>query len=455
MSLRAVITSILVALTIGAIAVSLALVVFTTRLHQTTGDMRSALGSIETAHALERRLLLHARATDPLVRVNLERQLLTDLTTMERLATSPEERRLVSSVRERLGAYLALPLGAPDAAAMLTASFEQIVRLRRLNVDQAEAMAESSARWNIAADVIGAAVAAMLLGGLALAVVWLRWRALIPIVNIGKTMERFARGERDARVPETGARELCLVASRFNEVADALEDERKSRLAFLAGVAHEIRNPLGALAGGLDLLERDPGGARTPERLALVKRQVHRLDRLVTDLLDAARGEAGVLDIRLRECDLGAVAREAIDLVRPVAPGHAFRLQLPEEPLPVRGDPERLSQVMSNLLSNAIKYSPAGGDIEVRLAAEGDAAVLDVVDHGIGIAPEDREAVFAPFRRGRSARDTAPGTGIGLPMARRIVEAHGGRIEMATEVGRGSRFTVILPRGAEERPAQP
>src|SRR5690606_34160417 len=106
MSLRAVITSILVALTIGAIAVSLALVVFTTRLHQTTGDMRSALGSIETAHALERRLLLHARATDPLVRVNLERQLLTDLTTMERLATSPEERRLVSSVRERLGAYL-------------------------------------------------------------------------------------------------------------------------------------------------------------------------------------------------------------------------------------------------------------------------------------------------------------------------------------------------------------
>jgi signal transduction histidine kinase len=235
--------------------------------------------------------------------------------------------------------------------------------------------------------------------------------------------------------------ELSELASAFNEMAAALQGQRQTRFRVLASVAHDLRNPLQALK----LLSEDVADyiqAEDAQRaMNVVRRQVGRMERLVTDLMDAAKIEAGDLELHMGPCDLVGLARESVELYDATAPRHQVALKAPARPVFVRCDSTRIAQVLNNLVSNAIKYSPSGGPVEV-IVEDDEGACVTVADHGVGISPEDRTRIFEPFERLSSTVDLAAGAGLGLAIAKRIVAAHQGELSVESTVGGGSTFRV-------------
>jgi signal transduction histidine kinase len=166
---------------------------------------------------------------------------------------------------------------------------------------------------------------------------------------------------------------------------------------------------------------------------------------MVGDLLDATRIEAGKLELQLEERDARELAHAVVELYQAAGPSHELKLSLPDTPVLLSCDGARIEQVLNNLVSNAIKYSAEGTRVDVTVLQQGDAVLLSVADQGMGISADEQRHLFAPFRRTHGAREHAPGAGLGLSVARRIVEAHGGRIEVDSHPGRGSVFRVHLP----------
>jgi signal transduction histidine kinase len=246
-------------------------------------------------------------------------------------------------------------------------------------------------------------------------------------------------------------------------MASTLERHRVNQLTFLAGVAHDLRSPLSALRTSAELLRRGdslPPGQR--DRVAgVVQRQTDLLERMVGDLLDAARIEAGELELRLEDCDLSRIAEEVVELHRASAATdqaatHQIVLRGADEPVMIHADPTRLAQVLTNLVGNAVKYSPDGGVITVTIATDEERVTVSVSDEGMGISEQDAGRIFEPFRRVGSGRHTLPGAGLGLSVVRRIVESHAGVVRVQSRIGAGSTFEVALPaeRGAYRAPAR-
>jgi two-component system, OmpR family, sensor histidine kinase MtrB len=285
---------------------------------------------------------------------------------------------------------------------------------------------------------------------------WMRRSVFRPLLDISQAMRRFGGGRKRTRAPEDGPTELREMARTFNEMANSLSRQQEEQLTFLAGVAHDLRNPLSALKMSAALINsgRPLPEERLQKTMALVRRQVARLDRMVGDLLDSTRIEAGRFELSLEERDVRELAREVVELYLAGGSSHDLRLVLPEEPVLLRADATRVEQVLHNLVSNALKYSPVGSRVDVLVERSGEEVVLSVVDRGIGISKEELRGLFTPFRRTGRARETAPGVGLGLSVARRIVEAHRGRIEVDSRAGVGSTFRVRLPLGsATARPS--
>jgi len=235
----------------------------------------------------------------------------------------------------------------------------------------------------------------------------------------------------------------------LRERAEQLTDADRRKDEFLAMLAHELRNPLAAISSAAALLRLGAGAEMADRAGAIVDRQVRHLARLVDDLLDASRITSGKITLRSEPVDLAAAVRAAVETARPLIEGqrHTLEVSLPEEPLWLDGDRARLTQVFTNLLDNAAKYTPRGGAVSVRVGRAGDAAVVEVRDSGVGMAPETLAHAFDLFSQGARGLDRAQsGLGIGLTVVRRLVELHGGRV-VGTSDGpdRGSRFTVHLP----------
>jgi signal transduction histidine kinase len=243
-----------------------------------------------------------------------------------------------------------------------------------------------------------------------------------------------------------------MIADSFNSMADYLEERRRDQLRFIASIAHDFRNPLNAMSVAARLL-LDKSPEETREVTASILRQVRNLDHLLTDLLDTTRIEAGQFTLDFSVLDIASLVRDVVALHRSWPVPHEIDLDAPDTPLLCLGDESRLSQVLNNLLSNALKYSPGGSMVEVSAAKRGEEVILKVADQGIGIAGDERETIFMPFRRSAATRGTIPGIGLGLSASRRIVEAHGGRIEVESTLGRGSTFTVHLPVHPDSRKA--
>jgi signal transduction histidine kinase/ActR/RegA family two-component response regulator len=238
-------------------------------------------------------------------------------------------------------------------------------------------------------------------------------------------------------------------------VADRRKDE------FLATLAHELRNPLAPIRTGLDILRLRSGDAQATQRATdIMERQLRQMVRLVDDLLDVSRINTGKFAIKMGRVELKAVVNDALEVVRSYIElhGHELAIDLPDRPVFLNGDATRLAQILSNLLNNAAKYTNRGGHVSLSASVEDDTLILVVSDNGIGIAPEMLDHVFEMFVQVDSTLErTNAGLGVGLSLARRLVELHGGTITAASEgLGKGSTFTVRLPIVVEpELPTKP
>jgi two-component system, OmpR family, sensor histidine kinase BaeS len=291
--------------------------------------------------------------------------------------------------------------------------------------------------------VIGAAgLAAVLALGVAVLVSRRITRPVTRLIESARAMGRGDRGARVGEVPGAPA-ELQELAVTFDQMADTLTAQEQLRRDLVANVAHELRTPVAVLQANTEAL-LDGLLAHTPEQTASLHEEVLRLGRMVEDLQTLAAAEAAALHLDRQPCDLARVAASAAEDWEAsfAAAGVCFTRRL--DPAPVLGDPVRLHQVIDNLLSNALKFTPSGGTVRMGLSAPDGQARLEVSDTGPGIAPEDQEHVFDRWWRAPGAAHTS-GSGIGLAVAAELVRAHQGTIEVASEPGSGSAFTLTLP----------
>jgi len=251
---------------------------------------------------------------------------------------------------------------------------------------------------------------------------------------------------REANEQLAAALERATEARRETEAAGRLKDE------FLMTLSHELRTPLNAIAGWVRMLI---GGTvapdKQPQALAAIERNAQAQTRLVEDLLDVSRGIGGKLQIDARPVNIAEVVLGAVETLRPamVAKSITFETDVDPTLAPIQADPDRLQQVVWNLLSNAIKFTPERGSVRLRVAAAGTNVEIDVRDSGVGIAPEFLPFVFDRFRQAdaRLNREFG-GLGLGLSIARHLVELHGGSLSAHSDgLGHGASFRVLLPRG--------
>jgi signal transduction histidine kinase len=255
-------------------------------------------------------------------------------------------------------------------------------------------------------------------------------------------LDRLRRNEREARAEAEFAQHLLAEQNERLRESDRLKDE------FVALISHDLRTPLTSIMGYLELtMDDETLGAESRGYLAVVQRNSERLLRLVNDLLFVARLEAGELDLHADELDLGPIVRQSVEEARPRAAAKSIELACEAQAAPeILGDRGRMFQLLDNLISNAIKFTPERGRVSVRLLERGSRARIEVSDTGIGIPPDEQARLFQRFFRARTATEQQiPGTGLGLYIASAIVAAHDGEIEVASEPGEGTTFSIDLP----------
>ncbi|MDQ3032488.1 MAG: HAMP domain-containing histidine kinase [Myxococcota bacterium] len=446
-----------------AVAVSSALAITTKWQRQSTEVVLRDSATVAITEQLERHLLVHSRLShlsmvtgDPEVasaRLMQERDIRALIERARaHIGGAPEEDALASVERElermfqeraaleRRGEPLHEVLR--QIAAPIERTQRAIAELRTMNEREVRAAHVAARRVDDLSTAVGAAAALTLVFSLGLLLLGLHRLVLRPLDGIRVAIGRSRRGERAARAEETGPREIADIARAFNEASAALDHQHEDRIAFLGGVAHDLRNPLGAIKMALASARHDMPEDR---RLAIAERQIDRLAHMIGDLLDAARIEAGELELHLDTVDLTELAREVLELYRPTTTRHTLELEAPDGAVVVRGDPLRLEQVIANLVTNAVKYSPEGGPVHVRVARREEHAVLAVADFGVGVPRAEIPQIFSPFLRRAATRAIAPGAGLGLSVVRRIVDAHGGSIAVDSTPHVGSTFTITLP----------
>jgi signal transduction histidine kinase len=447
--LRGTITVATVVLGLLAVIVAAALFFFTALLHRSDQTVDAAIESVHLVDDAQYELLQTSRTFDPAQRASYARALRDELTAAERYVTSGEEGRLLAGAKRDVERYLATldaPVREPETLeAHLEDASRSLALLAHLNLDQARRADRAVARWDHLGTVLATLVVLLVLVTCALVVWWIRWHAFDPIAQLAATMDRFGQGELAARADLDGATELAAMARRFNAMADRLVGQRERQLTFLAGVAHDLRNPLAALRLRLESVMVAVEEPRTVRALEIAAQHVDRHGRMVDDVLDAARIDAGHLELIREVCDLRRVARTVIDLFASASSIHTLRLSASEQPCWTSCDPMRLEQVLTNLVSNAIKYSPDGGAVDVEVACANGFAYVTVHDEGLGIDDRSMSRIFEPFTRGHRARTDLPGVGLGLSIVKRIIDAHGGVVELVSKPGRGTSATIRLP----------
>jgi PAS domain S-box-containing protein len=263
---------------------------------------------------------------------------------------------------------------------------------------------------------------------------------------------------RDISEMKRAQRDLERAVESERELVDKLRDLDRVRTSFVSSVSHELRTPLTSILGYLELLEDDLEGMNEhqQEMLDIVSRNSKRLLALIEDLLVLSRIESGAFRVLKEPVDVralvNAVAREVG--MKASESGHQLNVAVTDDVGSVLGDPSELERLLLSLVSNALKFTPAGGRITVYACRQDGFTTISVQDTGMGIPTEELSKVFDPFFRSEIAdRRAIPGTGLGLPIAKTIVEQHGGKISCESEPGQGTRVTVTLPYAIQERRA--
>jgi signal transduction histidine kinase len=361
------------------------------------------------------------------------------------VATDARGRSQVEAIRRQFGRFLATETA-----------------LGRTRNERARATTRNSLL--VGGTGLGAALLLILVGA-----IYVNRAVARPVRRTADAAARIAGGDLSERLDEDGPGEVGQLERTFNTMAASLErtvadlEERNRTLVeseevkseLVSNVSHELRTPLASVLGFSSLmLDRDVSPEETKRYLEVIRAEARRLAALLNDLLDLQRVEQEALELRSEEVDLNELLSNQVTLYSAQSDTHALKFHSSGEPLTVRGDRDRLAQVVGNLLSNAIKYSPDGGVVEVTATTIGDEAWIWVRDEGLGIPGGHQEKIFTKFFRGDVGRELGiSGTGLGLVLARQIVEAHGGQLGFESESGKGSTFWLQLPssRSGDDR----
>jgi histidine kinase len=366
--------------------------------------------------------------------------------------------KLLNTIQQRLGwklflSYLVIILVVVvvldttsefRAATMIEQAFAQLPAPLR---DDPALIAALHDNFQVAVNeslVIGSIAAILVAAFLSLFVVS---RIVRPIQVMMQASRRIARGDYHHRIEIPGQDELSALAQHFNQMSETLERTEARRVEGIGDLAHELRTPLSSIKSMMEGLV-DGMLSAEPATFLRVQREVARLQRLVHDLEELARIEAGQIGLNLHEVNINEVIQAAADRLQPQFDDKEVQLhlELPRTSLRGRLDIGRILQVLLNLMGNALQYTPSGGTVTVQVQRQDGEIVVTVYDTGIGIAGEDLPYLFERFYRVDRARTAGGGSGIGLTIARRLLEAHNGRI-WATSPGSGlgSSFTFTLP----------
>ena len=271
-----------------------------------------------------------------------------------------------------------------------------------------------------------------------------------PIEQITDAVDGLAREQASAPLPEPQPEEFARLVRAFNSLAERLHSLEEARHQLLANMVHELGRPLGALQSGVEALRRgaDEDPALRHELLTGMDAEIHRLRRLLDDLSRHYDRALGPLELKRGSIELKGWLTLVLIPWHKAAEHKGLRwvVTLPIDPLPIEIDPDRLAQAVGNLISNAIKYTPTGGAVSIAVTSDPVMAFIHVTDTGPGISPDDQAHLFEPFYRGQTARRFPQGMGLGLTIARDLVAAHGGRLDVTSTLGDGSHFTIGLPR---------
>ncbi len=269
-----------------------------------------------------------------------------------------------------------------------------------------------------------------------------------PVRVLTAASRRIAEGHFSERVGSGGADELGLLAGSFNSMAEKLEQVEAMRRQLIGDVSHELRTPLTAIKGSMEGLI-DGVLPASPETFQQIHQEADRLSRLVDDLQELSRVEAGAYSLDVRSTPVEALVQSTLKRLGPQAKSKGIDLHADlATGLPaVQADPDRIAQVLTNLIGNALQYTPEGGRVIISAAAQGGEVRVSVADTGIGIPAEHLPHLFTRFYRVDKSRSRASGggSGIGLTIARHLVEAHGGQIWAESEQGQGAAFHFTLP----------
>jgi signal transduction histidine kinase len=304
------------------------------------------------------------------------------------------------------------------------------------------------------AAALGAIILALFLGFV------LSWSLIAPIQRIDARLAGIASGDFSGRVDVTNRDELGALAANVNRMNDELqrlykelETASRHKSEFLASMSHELRTPLNAIIGFSQVLRERMFGELNPkqeEYLDDILASAYHLLSLINDVLDLSKVEAGQIELELRSFSLREALESGVVTVRERASDEGVRVELSADPKldPVDGDERRVRQVVFNLLANAVKFTPPGGCVQVSAARLNGEVRVAVADTGPGVAPEDRDRIFEKFQQTDVGLAVREGTGLGLALSKRLVELHGGRIWVESEVGAGSTFVFTLPAQA-------
>lgn len=285
---------------------------------------------------------------------------------------------------------------------------------------------------------------------------FLAGRLTRPILHLTEGAKAIGEGDLGTQIPIESTDELGFLAKEFNLMATKLRELDSLKDDFVSSVSHELRSPLSAIVGYVELLRSKPITEIIPEKrekaLEIIQESAARLGRFISDILDYAKIKSGQYSIAKKPLDLKGLAEEIFHLFHPLAEKNQVQtsIDIPLQLPTILADPDKIRQVLTNLVSNALKFTPAGGRIRISAKNQGEFARISVEDSGIGIPEEAKSAIFERFRQLSNVMpdgSKVKGTGLGLAIAKGIVESHGGRIWVETELGRGSTFHFTLPFG--------
>jgi signal transduction histidine kinase len=307
-------------------------------------------------------------------------------------------------------------------------------------------------------------------------------RVVRPLEKLRHGVERIGRGDMNSRLELKTGDEIEVLGEEFNKMTQHLQQAhaglehkvaaRTQELAvanerlkeidhlksdFVSNVSHELRTPLTAIKGAVDLVLREVAGPLTEKQihyLTRVRSNTQHLAGLINDLLDLSKIESGRIEVKSRRVSLSGLVHEVVETLRPVAAEKVVALEatIPEPLTLVWADRDKINQVLMNLIGNAIKFTPAQGRVAVSASRNGKESVLvSVSDTGPGVPPDEKEKIFEKFYQVAEVDGVKPkGTGLGLAICKALVELHGGRIWVETEINRGSTFSFTLPASARE-----